>query len=849
MSKTLTETDYDLWNPKASHIKQENTFSSYSNFSTNRSGSYKRTQKKNENLSPNVKDERSARLTGGAVASSSFPFPPMNCSPSNCREFFSSPSSTPEVHSGAFSSEGTHYASAEKEPLSLQSHPSLDSVVASPLGTSAPEEASNLWRTANNPPSKESRVEYAFVASDRHLVPKPSSLCWPSLSQLEVTYHKPPFGNYFPVPSFSQEPFRAFNQEKLLLQKSVEPCAATTATTAITPPSVYFQNVPSDNRFFSLCRDTSSLVIYPSPISDIQGKRTYSDHNLMTNYSQSDNKNNHSLHLPQQGDNRLEKSEEDWNASSPPVLPLFLPYYREHSSLNSMHHRNACPYNANTGNLNNTPNRPYGNETKVSDAYRNSCAHAEWVGAPGIPSSLHGRGNALITNDPESSNFTSSVDDNKSKVNLFVSNLSPHETDASLRDAFSDFGEVISTTVMRNINTTESKGSGFVCFRSHESAQQAMNFFNLPFADDAQSRAFSEKATGSVDNGITTASFSISCATNFTYPICGDCPPPYKGKIPPVQVVQCQTNANADTSQQADILNVAGKECGPVENISHTPPPPTSFQNQFQPEEKELESVLHFLPSQEKETNESTSEGNEPLPLTDACNTVPIEPLEPSSPNEERFESPLDAHKIPNLKALQLRNRAHTLKVDWANRRHEKHLSIKCPHKVKKLFVRNIPMSTKEGEIRELFSQFGTLKEVTLHIETDKGTSGRNSSNWGEKSDTLGSISAPKPPTFRPFPLSYYAFVVYEEEGVAMHAVRCIHNSKPFPTCGSVSLLVKAADDEPQHFSTAVPSAMVQPPKNVVHLDAAVEKDGGSGQFAPYHFLNKVEGVKRREFL
>ena len=61
---------------------------------------------------------------------------------------------------------------------------------------------------------------------------------------------------------------------------------------------------------------------------------------------------------------------------------------------------------------------------------------------------------------------------------LYVGNLSYTTTDDSLRDAFSQSGEVASATVMVDRMTGRSRGFGFVEFNSDEEAQAAISTWN-----------------------------------------------------------------------------------------------------------------------------------------------------------------------------------------------------------------------------------------------------------------------------------------------------------------------------------------------------------------------------------
>ncbi|ETO11680.1 apoptosis-promoting RNA-binding protein TIA-1/TIAR, partial [Reticulomyxa filosa] len=58
--------------------------------------------------------------------------------------------------------------------------------------------------------------------------------------------------------------------------------------------------------------------------------------------------------------------------------------------------------------------------------------------------------------------------------NLYVKPLAPDLTDDKLRELFGPFGNIISAKVMRNPETNQSRGFGFVCFETKEEASQAL---------------------------------------------------------------------------------------------------------------------------------------------------------------------------------------------------------------------------------------------------------------------------------------------------------------------------------------------------------------------------------------
>jgi RNA recognition motif-containing protein len=58
---------------------------------------------------------------------------------------------------------------------------------------------------------------------------------------------------------------------------------------------------------------------------------------------------------------------------------------------------------------------------------------------------------------------------------LFLGKLSYDTTDDSLRERFAQFGTVVSAVVIRDRDTNQSKGFGFVEMESAEAAQAAIN--------------------------------------------------------------------------------------------------------------------------------------------------------------------------------------------------------------------------------------------------------------------------------------------------------------------------------------------------------------------------------------
>ncbi|ESK92957.1 glycine-rich rna binding protein [Moniliophthora roreri MCA 2997] len=65
-----------------------------------------------------------------------------------------------------------------------------------------------------------------------------------------------------------------------------------------------------------------------------------------------------------------------------------------------------------------------------------------------------------------------------SSAKVYVGNLSWNTTDDTLRQAFSDYGQVIDSIVMRDRDTGRSRGFGFVTFSNDQEAQAAIAQLN-----------------------------------------------------------------------------------------------------------------------------------------------------------------------------------------------------------------------------------------------------------------------------------------------------------------------------------------------------------------------------------
>ncbi len=63
-------------------------------------------------------------------------------------------------------------------------------------------------------------------------------------------------------------------------------------------------------------------------------------------------------------------------------------------------------------------------------------------------------------------------------MNIYVGNLSPETTEDDLRQAFEAFGQVRAVNIVRDRDTSESRGFGFVGMPIKEEAETAINEIN-----------------------------------------------------------------------------------------------------------------------------------------------------------------------------------------------------------------------------------------------------------------------------------------------------------------------------------------------------------------------------------
>jgi hypothetical protein len=133
------------------------------------------------------------------------------------------------------------------------------------------------------------------------------------------------------------------------------------------------------------------------------------------------------------------------------------------------------------------------------------------------------------------------------------------------------------------------------------------------------------------------------------------------------------------------------------------------------------------------------------------------------------------------------------VETQWAQKKHDGGVYGDRSRLARKLFIRNIPVSVTNEEVRALVTKFGDVAEVTLHADTYDAAATSSSSRGGDSGEEASCGEVATPPS--PKPTVRICFVTFLQAGVAARACAAIHNTKPFCSCGAVPLMAKIAED------------------------------------------------------
>ncbi|GET90427.1 RNA binding protein, putative [Leishmania tarentolae] len=139
--------------------------------------------------------------------------------------------------------------------------------------------------------------------------------------------------------------------------------------------------------------------------------------------------------------------------------------------------------------------------------------------------------------------------------------------------------------------------------------------------------------------------------------------------------------------------------------------------------------------------------------------------------------------------------------TQWAQNRHDGGLYGERCQQVRKLFIRNVPVSITQTHMRTFVSQFGNVSDVSLHSDTYAAaplSAGRgrrqkqpSASEGTEREEADASKRSSEPEKHE----TIICFVTFVETEAAVRACREIHNTKPFDACNRVPLMAKLAED------------------------------------------------------
>ncbi|KAG5499017.1 hypothetical protein GH5_03715 [Leishmania sp. Ghana 2012 LV757] len=118
------------------------------------------------------------------------------------------------------------------------------------------------------------------------------------------------------------------------------------------------------------------------------------------------------------------------------------------------------------------------------------------------------------------------------------------------------------------------------------------------------------------------------------------------------------------------------------------------------------------------------------------------------------------------------------ISIQWAKREHDSTPCGDARRKIRKLFVRNIPLEVTSRHLRQIFSNFGSISNITLHSDTAPAATRDSGDSLRPGSQTRN-----------------IAFILFQEDDVAEQAVSALHNTCPFESCEGIPLMVKLAED------------------------------------------------------
>ncbi|KAG5490407.1 hypothetical protein JKF63_00527 [Porcisia hertigi] len=137
--------------------------------------------------------------------------------------------------------------------------------------------------------------------------------------------------------------------------------------------------------------------------------------------------------------------------------------------------------------------------------------------------------------------------------------------------------------------------------------------------------------------------------------------------------------------------------------------------------------------------------------------------------------------------------------TQWAQNKHDGGLYGERCQQVRKLFIRNLPASITQAEMKLFVSRFGDVSDISLHSDTYDPSSGFSAGRGRRLKQAPSEGSEGQQVEASSFPSGDHetiiCFVTFADPGAAMRACRAIHNTTPFDSCNWVPLMAKLAED------------------------------------------------------
>lgn len=147
-----------------------------------------------------------------------------------------------------------------------------------------------------------------------------------------------------------------------------------------------------------------------------------------------------------------------------------------------------------------------------------------------------------------------------------------------------------------------------------------------------------------------------------------------------------------------------------------------------------------------------------------------------------------------------------SVSLQWAMKQHDKAPNAELRHRIRKLFVRNVPLSMSTSDLFSFFSSYGLLESVTIHKDTvaAAATLAAIASREKERQQAALALNSDQAATHNSHNCEadcnnaslerHIAFVIFARDGDAEFAANAVHNTKPFPACEGIPLMVKLAE-------------------------------------------------------